>query len=102
MIWIGFVAIGIACFGLGCVWGIEYAQDEAKRVRFEIDALFREESNGKKTCEKENEEKDNHVHGKNPKTCPGRWRNCPGSGCTGEIFAYHYTVPRGRAEDSGI
>ena len=97
MIWIGLIAVGIACFGLGCVWGIEYAQDEAKRVRFEIDALFREESNGKKTAEKENEEKDNHVPGKNPKTCPGRWRNCPGTNFYGEILPDHYALPDGGA-----
>ena len=84
MIWIGFVAVGIACFGLGCVWGIEYAKDEAKRVRWEIDELFRDESNGKKTRKKENEEKG---FGETPEYCSER--NCPGSNIDGEIIAGH-------------
>ena len=105
MIWIGFVAVGIACFGLGCVWGIEYAKDEAKRVRWEIDELFRDENDGKKTSEKENEEKGCEIFNTNSRLGglgKLKFRRCPGKDGDVEILPGDYALPDGGPEDYRI
>ena len=72
---------GLVCFLAGTVYEIN------KQVR-EIRQFIKDDNDGKKTSEKENEEI--HEYGEIPKSCPGGWKNCPGTDSDGKVFPDSY------------
>ena len=83
------VLVAIDCFLLG--YAVKQRQTIHKLVKFFTEDNYDSEKNSEK------ENKEIHEYGEIPKSCPGGWKNCPGTDSDGKVFPDHYADADSRA-----